>query len=275
KLMGILNGTTNHILTEMADFGKSFSVALQEAQAQGYAEADPSNDVDGIDTLYKISILAAIAFGKQIPLDQVFREGIRRVSADDMKYADMLGFTVKLLGIVEQATPGKVLVRVHPSLVPKDHQLSAVKGVYNAVWLHGDFVGDLMFSGRGAGADPTASAVVGDLVDVVRNIVAGGQGSAIPYGDGAVCSPIGDLMTRYYLRLEVVDKPGTLGQITTEFGSQGVGLASMEMRPKASGLGEIVFLTHVCREADFTAAVDIVAASAAVSKVENWMRVEE
>lgn len=274
KLLGILNGTTNHILTQMAEHGRSFEEALREAQDAGYAEADPTNDVDGWDTLYKASVLAAIVFGKQVPLDAVHREGIRSISAEDMRFADVLGYAVKLLGVVEQTGEDRILVRVHPALVPKTHQLASVKGVYNAVWVHGDFVGDLMFSGRGAGADPTASAVVGDLVDVLRNIVAGGQGSAIPFGTGAVVSPIDDLQTRYYLRLEVLDRPGTLGQITTEFGVEGVGLASMEMRPKAGGLGEIVLLTHVCREGDFRASLAKVTELPVVHKLENWMRVE-
>jgi homoserine dehydrogenase len=274
KLLGILNGTTNHILTQMAEQGRSFEDALREAQEAGYAEADPTNDVDGFDTMYKSAVLAAIVFGKQIPLEDVHREGIRSVTTEDLRFADVLGYAVKLLGVVEQTGDDRVLVRVHPALVPKSHQLASVKGVYNAVWVHGDFVGDLMFSGRGAGADPTASAVVGDLVDVLRNIVAGGQGSAIPYGTGAVVSSIDDLQTRYYLRLEVMDRPGTLGQITTEFGLEGVGLASMEMRPKPGGLGEIVLLTHTCREGDFRASLAKITALPVVSKLESWMRVE-
>lgn len=274
KLMGILNGTTNYILTQMSDYGKGFGAALTEAQAEGYAEADPTNDVDGFDTMYKIAVLAGIVFGGQVPLEGIHREGIRAVTADDMKYADVLGYSIKLLGVVEETAPRRVMVRVHPTLVPKSHQIASVKGVYNAVWIHGDFVGDLMFSGRGAGAHPTASAVVGDLVDVMRNIVGGGQGSAIPYGEPLQTTPIGELESRYFLRLEVVDRPGTLGQITTAFGAEGVGLASMEMRVKGTGVGEIVFLTHVCRESDFTTALAKVATLDAVSRTETWLRVE-
>lgn len=276
KLMGILNGTTNYILSQMTQTGKDFEVALAEAQAKGYAEADPTNDVDGFDTMYKVSILAAISFGKQVPLDGVYREGIRKITAADIKYADMLGYRIKLLGVCEESGPGTVQVRVHPALLPKSHQLAHVEDVYNAVWIRADFAGDLMFSGRGAGADPTASAVVGDLVDVVRNICVGGSGSAIPYGTGQALSPIADLQTRYYLRMEVVDRPGTLGEIATAFGEGGVGLAAMEMRTKDQpGLGEIVFFTHTGREGDFVAALRLVEGLPCVRRIENWIRVEE
>lgn len=274
QMMGILNGTTNYILTRMREDGADFADALAEAQAKGYAEADPTNDVDGFDTMYKISILAAIAFGKQVPLTGVHREGIRRVAAADMHYADVLGYAIRLLGIVDEIEPGTILVRVHPTLIPKDHPLASVHDVYNAVWLHGDFVGDLMFSGRGAGAHPTASAVVGDLIDVGRNIQAGGNGSAIPYGDGMKTVPIETLETRYYVRMEVADRPNTLGRIALVFGKFGVGLAAMEMRTLVGGRGEIVFLTHVSRESDFTQAIGEVSRLEDVHEIGNWMRVE-
>lgn len=274
KLMGILNGTTNFILTKMEKEGAGFDETLAEAQALGYAEADPSADIDGFDTMYKICILAAITFGKQVPLDQVSRQGIRHITAEDMAYAETLGYKIKLLGICEETAPGEILVRVHPTLVPRQHQISHVDDVYNAVWLHGDFVGDLMFSGRGAGGDPTASAVVGDLIDVVRNVMIGGAGSAIPYGEGMELTSIEQLETRYYIRLEVHDTPGTLGEIATAFGKRSVGLAAMEMKTKVGGLGEIALLTHVCKESDFCIALDEVAKLPCISKVENWIRVE-
>ena len=274
KMMGILNGTTNYILTKMRVEGAEFADALAEAQAAGYAEADPTNDVDGFDTMYKIAVLAAIAFGKQVPLDAIHREGIRAVGATDMHYADVLGYAIRLLGIVEEIEPGQIMVRVHPTLIPKDHPLAAVHDVYNAVWLHGDFVGDLMFSGRGAGAHPTASAVVGDLIDVGRNIQIGGTGSAIPYGEDMRVAPIETLETKYYVRLQVVDRPNTLGQIATVFGKYGVGLAAMEMRTLVGGLGEIVFLTHVSNEQAFTQALGEVSRLSVIDAVMNWMRAE-
>jgi homoserine dehydrogenase len=192
-----------------------------------------------------------------------------------MAYAEVFNSKIKLLGICEETSEGEIMVRVHPTFVPKTHQIAHVEDVYNALWLQGDFVGDLMFSGRGAGADPTASAVVGDLIDVVRNITTGGSGSAIPYGEGMAITPIENLETRYYLRFEVQDQPGTLGEIATTFGKRGVGLAAMEMKVKVGGLGEIAFLTHVCREGDFIAALQDVSALPCISKIENWIRVED
>ncbi len=274
QMMGILNGTTNHILTQMEEEGASFEDALADAQRSGFAEADPTNDVDGFDTAYKIAILASIAFGKQVPTEEVYREGIRRVQPRDMECAAVLGYRIKLLGIVEAVAPDRILARVHPTMVPKAHQLASVRGVYNALWLHGDFVGDLMFSGRGAGSDPTASAVIGDLIDVGRNIAYGGSGSAIPYGEGMKTEPIGSLRTSYYLRITVKDRPKVLAAIATAFGNQAVSLAAMEMKTLPEGRGEIVFLTHPCRESDFQKSLTAIRRLRAVQEVSNWMRVE-
>jgi homoserine dehydrogenase len=275
KMMGVLNGTSNYVLTQMYDEEETFERALAGAQAAGYAEADPTNDVDGFDTMYKTAILAAIAFGRQVPLEQVHREGIRGVTPRDMHYAEVLGYRIKLLGIVEEMEDGDVMVRVHPTLVPEDHPIAKVEDAYNALWLHGDFVGDLMFSGKGAGSFPTASAVVGDLIDVGRNMMIGGSGSAIPYGEGMRCRPVSRLETRYYIRMVVTDKPNTLGRIATVFGEAGVGLAAMEMRTLEHDLGEIVFLTHRCLESSFTAALEDVRILPVVESVESWFRVED
>ena len=274
KMMGILNGTTNYILTQMQELGADFGDALAEAQAKGYAEADPTNDVDGFDTMYKISILASIAFGKQVPIDGVYREGIRKVSKDDMMYADLLGYRIKLLGIVDAAGADQLRARVHPTMLPKAHPLSNVSDVYNALWLHGDFVGDLMFSGRGAGSDPTASAVVGDLIDVARNISVAGPGSAIPYGEGMQTASMDELRGAHYFRLRVDDKPKVLGQISTALGEHEVSLSAMEMRALADGEGEIVFLTHPCREADYNRALAAIDALPTVRRVAASIRVE-
>lgn len=274
KMMGILNGTTNYILTQMFEQGKGFQDALSEAQAHGYAEADPTNDVDGFDTMYKIAVLSAIAFGGQVPLDAVHREGIRNIGKADMEYADRLGFRIKLLGISEEVKPGIIRVRVHPTMIPKDHSLANVNDVFNAVWLHGDFVGDIMFSGRGAGANPTASAVVGDLVDIGRNIAGGGSGSAIPYGEHIETTDIGGLHTRYYIRMTVLDRPNTLGAVSTLFGDWRVSLAGMEMRTLGPGEGEMVFLTHLCCEEDLQRAVQAIRNLKSVIRVDNVIRVE-
>ncbi len=277
RMMGILNGTTNYILTQMAVLGEEFDDALKDAQKHGYAEADPTNDVDGFDTCYKIAVLASVAFGKQVPVEGIYREGIRGIAKEDLHYADVLGFVVKLLGIVEPIGEDRVLARVHPTLVPKSHPLASVNGVFNALWLKGDFVGDLMFSGRGAGGDPTASAVIGDLIDVGRNLNASGSGSAIPYESSIETLGIETLETSYYLRLIVKDKPMVLGIIATIFGRHGVSLAAMEMRvlDPSQDLGEIVFLTHRCVEANFRAAVTELGEHDEVDKVCGWLRVEE
>jgi homoserine dehydrogenase len=275
KMMGILNGTTNYILTAMQEDGADFADVLADAQAQGYAEADPTNDVDGIDACYKISILASIAFGKQVPIEGVYREGIRQVTKADMKYAEILGYRIKLLGIVDAVSDDRVRVRVHPTLLPKGHPLAAVNGVYNALWVHGDFVGDVMFSGRGAGSDPTASAVVGDLIDVGRNMVAGGPGSALPYDAGMGVESMDTLITRYYLRLRVDDRPKVLAAIAMAFGEFNVSLAAMEMKTIDGASGEIVFLTHPCREADFCMALRALTPNVGVQSVGAWYRVEE
>ena len=275
KMMGILNGTTNYILTKMQREGAEFDEVLKEAQAKGYAEADPTNDVDGFDTSYKIAILASIAFGKQVPMEGVYREGIRSITKLDIRYADLLGYCIKLLGIVEPVGEDHILARVHPTLIPKSHPLASVDGVYNALWLHGDFVGDVMFSGRGAGSDPTASAVVGDFIDVGRNIFGAGAGSAIPYDTGMLTVPISDLRSSYYLRIRVQDRPKVLGVIATEFGNYDVSLAAMEMKTLTEGKGEIVFLTHPCREQSFRASLEALRKSGTVEDVCNWFRVEE
>ncbi|MDX2066455.1 MAG: homoserine dehydrogenase [Fimbriimonadaceae bacterium] len=274
QMMGILNGTTNYILTAMQDTGADFADALADAQRLGYAEADPTNDVDGFDTAYKISILASIAFGKQVPMEAVSRVGIRSVTAADMAYADTLGYRIKLLGVAD-AVPGpageteRVRTRVHPALVPKAHPLASVAGVYNALWLHGDFVGDLMFSGRGAGSDPTASAVVGDLIDVGRNLAVGGPGSALPYDDGMATEPMETLRSRHYLRMQVEDRPRVLGQLALLFGEANVSISAMEMRTLGPGRGEIVFLSDIALESDFRAALSGVRRHPSVIELSN------
>jgi homoserine dehydrogenase len=224
--------------------------------------------------MYKISILASIAFHRRVPVQDVYREGIRSVTLLDMKYADALGYRIKLLGVVDAVGENRILARVHPTLVPKTHPLANVGDVYNALYLQGDFVGDLMFSGRGAGSDPTASAVIGDLIDVGRNIAVGGSGSAIPYEQSplTVC-PIEDVRTAFYLRITVQDRPRVLGMIATEFGNHDVSLAGMEMKTLDAGRGEIVFLTHPCRELNFREALGALRQTGVVEEVGNSFRV--
>jgi homoserine dehydrogenase len=273
RMMGILNGTTNYILTKMQEEGSDFNDVLKEAQDKGYAEADPTNDVDGFDTMYKISILASIAFGKQVDVANVYREGIRKVSKLDMHYADLLGYRIKLLGVVDAAGDEGIRVHVHPTLLPKSHPLASVNDVYNALWLRGDFVGDLMFSGRGAGSDPTASAVVGDLIDVFRNISAQGPGSALPYGLEMPTVDMDDLESAFYLRIRVQDRPRVLGVIASRLGEFNVSLAAMEMRTVTEEIGEIVFLTHKCRERSFMDAIKAIDETSEVIEIANFIRV--
>lgn len=275
RMMGILNGTSNYILTKMEQEGADFGDALKEAQAAGYAEADPTNDVEGIDTSYKISILASIAFGKQVAVESVYREGITKVGITDIEYAKSWGYRIKLVGVVDAIGDDGVCVRVHPSMVPLTHPLASVNGVYNALWLNGDFVGDVMFSGRGAGSDPTGSAVIGDLIDVGRNIVGGGAGSAIPYDAGMKTVPIDEVQSAFYLRLQVKDRPKTLGEISMVFGAYEISIAEMQMRTLPNDMGEIVFLTHRASEKSFARALDDVAKLEAVAKVAGVIRVED
>lgn len=276
KVMGILNGTTNYILTKMAVEGSEFGDALKEAQDKGYAEADPTSDIEGFDAQYKLAILSSIAFNKEVPPDGVYREGITNVSKKDMSFAKSLGYKVKLLGIVERLDNGSILARVHPTFVKIEHPLASVDGVYNAVWLQGDFVGDVMFSGRGAGARPTGSAVVGDLIDVCRNIRLGGSGNALPYDEKIETAPIDQLHSKYYLRMVIQDRPKALGCIATVFGNCNVSISAMEARPLGErNLIEIVFLIHPCYEHEFNRALKALKNIHIVENISSWFRLED
>lgn len=275
KMMGILNGTTNYILTKMTQNHLGFQEALSEAQALGYAEADPSSDVDGFDVQFKLAILSSIAFGHEVLPEAIYRQGIREVGAEDIAYAETLGYVIKLLGIVDVLEDGGIVARVHPALVPKSHPLASVSGVYNALWVRGDFVGDLMFSGRGAGSDATGSAVVGDLIDVCRNIRLGGAGNTSTYDLPVKTRSIDEVVNAFYVRLVVQDKPMVLGRLATIFGNRNVSLSAMEMRvlDAEKQHGEIVFLAHPCLERDFQQALEEVRKSDFVLRVASWMRV--
>lgn len=274
KMMGILNGTTNFILTKMAEEGRELEDVLAEAQRLGYAEADPTSDVDGYDAQYKLAILASLAYAKEVPVEGVFREGIRGVSKRDIQFADVLGYRIKLVGVVEALPGERILARVHPTLLKKDHPLARVDDVYNALWLRGDFVGDVMFTGRGAGAEATGSAIVGDIMDVCRNIHLGGAGNSVPLEGVAQLAPIAETKTRYFVRLVIQDRPKALGCIATVFGNCNVSLAAMEMRGLERGLGEIVFLTHECRESAIQLALKAMRNIHIVENVCSVLRVE-
>ncbi|PZN92082.1 MAG: homoserine dehydrogenase [Alphaproteobacteria bacterium] len=265
RVYGLLNGTCNYILSRMEAERLDFAVVLAEAQAAGYAEADPSFDIDGIDTAHKLSILAALAFGARIDFDAVATEGIRAVELADIDQARALGFRIKLVGLAEH-DGGTLFQRVHAALVPLDHPLAAASGALNAVAAEGDFVGRLFFQGRGAGEGPTASAVVADLIDIARGIAGPAFGmpvaslAPLPRADAA------SRRGRYYLRLTVADRPGVLAELTAALRDHGVSIESLIQRGHAaSGDAMVVMVTHVASEAEVLASLAQMAGSDAVT----------
>lgn len=250
QIHGILNGTCNYILTRMENEGKAFDEVLADAQKLGYAEANPSLDIDGFDTAHKACILCALAYGFQPSLDQVQVEGIRSLSGLDVRYAADFGYRIKLLAVVARHGE-EVEVGVHPTLVPTDHMLSSVNGVFNAAMVRGDMVGDTMFYGRGAGRLPTASTVVGDIGDIARNIAHGEvrYARAVPtYGEGVTrLRAPGDIVSRFYLRFNVLDKAGSFGRIASILGSNGVSISAAAQKTAEgsdTGFAPVVVLTH-------------------------------
>jgi homoserine dehydrogenase len=274
RIMGIVNGTTNFILTRMTEEGAEFGEALAEAQQLGYAEADPASDVEGFDATFKLAILASIAFEARVRVEEIFREGIAGLAARDMEYAGQLGYTVKLLAIASQID-GKLELRVHPTLLPERHPLAAVKGPFNAIFVRGSSVGDVMFYGQGAGAMPTGSAVAGDVVDVARNIRrrSTGRVSCTCFEDKPAL-PIEELETSYYLRLQVADRPGVLAAIATILGEEGVSLASVLQMDAAGERAEIVWLTHKTQERHMQRSLARIGRLAEVDEVSSVIRAE-
>ena len=265
RIYGILNGTCNYILSRMEAERLAFGAVLADAQAQGFAEADPSFDIDGIDAAHKLSILAALAFGARIDFGAVAVEGIRRVELADIDYASALGFRIKLVGLAS-ADGGALFQRVHPCLVPHAHPLAHVDGALNAVVAEGNFVGRLLFQGRGAGEGPTASAVVADLIDVARGEV--GPAFAMPTAR-LLPLPAADasaLHGRFYLRLTVADRPGVLAELTTALGDAGVSIESLIQRGHSSDGGVyVVMVTHRSRQSAVDAALSRMASSNSVT----------
>jgi len=270
RVMGIVNGTTNYVLTRMADEGASYADALAQAQALGYAEADPTADVEGEDAAAKAAILATIAFGVQVVAGDVHREGITAVTRADIAFAARLGYVVKLLAVAESGE-GEVGVRVHPAMVPATHPLAAVRDAFNAVFVEGDAVGELMFYGRGAGGRPTASAVLGDVIDAAHNLQVGGRGRAVPMVRARL-RPMAELRSQYYLSLGVADRPGVLAAVAAVFGDHQVSIRSMEQE----GLGDearLVFITHKAAERDVQATLADLRHLDAVTRVGGLLRV--
>jgi len=276
-IYAIINGTTNYILSRMASEGIDFNRALKQAQELGYAEANPANDVDGVDATYKLAILTTLAFGTTVKPEDIYREGISRLSNRDFQYARELGFTIKLLAIAKE-NGDMIEARVHPVLIPDDFLLAKVDGVYNAIMVRADLVGDVLFFGEGAGAKPTSSAVVADVLAAARDVVAGAGAKVSPptHLDREV-KPVSQIETRYYLRMAVMDAAGVLAQIARVLGDHEISISSViqKMADEVAGTAEIVIMTHPARGDGMQAALDEVVRLAVVNEVSNFIRVEE
>ncbi len=279
---GIINGTTNFILSEMRDKGLPFDVVLKEAQRLGYAEADPTFDIEGVDAAHKITILSALAFGIPMQFDKAHIEGISKLEADDIKYAEQLGYRIKLLGITRRRPEG-VELRVHPTLIPTKRLIANVEGAMNAVLVQGDAVGATLYYGKGAGAEPTASAVIADLVDVTRMATADPENRVphLAFQPGAVQDtpilPLSEVSSSYYLRLRVEDKPGVLADITRILADQQISIDAMIQREPAEGESQtdIIMLSHVTLEKNVDAAIAKIEALPVVKKKVIRLRMEE
>jgi homoserine dehydrogenase len=273
RVMGIVNGTTNFILTKMSEEARGFEDVLREAQALGYAEADPSADVDGHDAAAKCAILASIVFNARVVADDVYREGISGVSSEDIEYARRLGYVVKLLAIAEMDQDERIAVRVHPAMIPAAHPLASVRDAFNAVFVEGPRVGELMFYGRGAGGDATATAVVGDLIAVARNLIAGARGVGCTCFYERTIRPMAEMTGQYYILLRVEDRPGVLAEIAGALGRNEVSIKSVWQE----GIGadaQLVFVTHRAQEGAFQRAVSELGEVGGVEEVRSVLRVE-
>lgn len=277
RVMGIVNGTTNYILSAMDETGAGYAETLDEASRLGYAEADPTADVDGYDAASKAAILASLAFHTRVTIADVHRQGIGGVGSSDIAAARALGRTVKLLAICErvQADDGSesVSARVHPVMIPRSHQLAGVSGAFNAVYVEADAAGELMFYGQGAGGSPTASAVLGDLVAVARNRVGGGRGPRESAHAALPIRPMGQTPTRYHISLDVADLPGVLAQVAQVFAEHGVSIAAVRQRDRHS-TASLVVVTHLAADAALQSTVDAIANLEAVHEIVSVMRVE-
>ncbi len=271
RVMGIVNGTTNFILTKMSEQGADYADVLAEAQSLGLAEKDPTADVEGYDAAAKAAILAGVAFGYDVAGSEVMREGITAVRAVDVEFAERLGYAVKLLAIVERIGDDALSVRVHPAMVPRSHPLAGVRDAFNAVFIEGEAAGELMLYGQGAGGLPTASAVVGDLIDAVRNRQAGTT-APTPERMPARLLPEDDLCAQYYVSVDVVDRSGVLAAVTKVFGDHDVSIRSMEQEGHA-GDARLLFVTHVAREGDVRATLAALADLDAVEEIGGVMRI--
>ena len=281
SMTGILNGTCNYILSKITDDGSSYEAALAEAQSKGYAEADPTLDVEGIDTAHKISILGALAYGMEINLNDVYIEGISKITPLDIEYAGQFGYRIKLLAI-SKFRNGSVEARVHPTMIPFDNLLSKINGTVNAIMVSGDAVGDIMLYGRGAGMMPTASAVIGDAVDITRNILTGANGRmpGLSYQMDQIRSipvpSIEEISTHYYFRFTALDRPGVLSSISGVLGNHGISIQSVQQKGrKTNGSVPVVMVSHKAKEADVKKALSEIASLDVVGDEPVLIRIED
>ncbi len=276
-ISAIINGTTNYILTAMGHEGRDFADALASAQDLGYAEPDPTNDVEGIDASYKLAILASLAFHAELRPEQVYREGITGLTARDFRYARELGYAIKLLALARRDEGGCVRARVHPAMLPESEPLAKVDGVLNAVQVEGDLLGRTLFEGPGAGSLPTTSAVVADLLDAAHSVVRGVRERLAWQGEAPIrIAPIGELTSRYYIRLTVTDRPGILAQIAQVLGDLQISIASVIQKEadERAQTAELVLMTHDAREASVQQALEQLRALPVVATVGTFLRVE-
>ena len=276
SIMGIVNGTTNYMLTKMSQEHMDYDEVLKEAQAMGYAESDPTADVGGLDAARKAVILASIAFNTRVSLDDVQIEGIQNIGIQDIKYAEKLGYVIKLLAIAKNDPENGISICVRPTMLPKSHPLASVNDVFNAIFVTGDALGEAMFMGRGAGRYPTASAVCGDIIDVARNLIhnEGNRVNCTCFEEKRMCS-IEKMCAPCYIRMEVNDQPGALAAIAAAFGAQSVSLHSVVQRTGANGSAELVFITHSVSEYNLQMALQILKVLPVVKEVCSIIRVED
>lgn len=278
NLYGIINGTTNFILSKMELEGSDFDDVLKEAQEKGYAEADPTSDIEGFDAQYKLAILSSLAFGTKVKIDDVYREGITKITSKDIRYAKDFGLVIKLLAIAKEID-GKLQLRVHPTMIPDTHPLANVHDSFNAVFIKGNAVDDLMFYGRGAGDLPTGSAVVADIVSILRSDV--DTENRLPVEKNNLwhkeIGEINDITSRYYIRTTVTDRPGVLGEITAIFGRHGVSLRSVIQRGRIKNEEEVglVLVTHYTKEEQLQGAINEVKDMESVKEINNMIRIED
>lgn len=273
EIIGIVNGTTNYILTKMTESGMNYKDALAKATELGYAEADPTADVEGYDAGRKMAIMSSIAFNSRVTFNQVYTEGITKITAEDIKYAKEFGYVIKLLGLARNTEDG-IEVKVHPMLIDENHPLATVRDSFNAVFVHGEASDDTMFMGRGAGQMPTASAVMGDIIDVCRNIVHGSCGKI-----GCSCykklnvKDISETKSKFFLRIEAMDKPGVLANIASVLGNNDVSIAQVVQKSRKDGVAELVIITDDVAEKNFNDAMTVFDGLSVVKEIAGVIRV--